>query len=174
MSYPKLRIMWSVAWGVICLLPITLWIQSYWWVINVQTPIVASRAFQFSCIPGRMWVGLHPIRTQYDQEVGSREFSLSISRLPILTFGLKTHQFLHLTCLSTSLVPARSACDSHAGFLGVGSCAYGRPLDSVASQPSYAATLDNARVGRAGLDRVCDEVFILLGKRQIIWANAIS
>jgi len=30
MKYRKLRIAWSVAWGVLCLLLIVLWVRSYW------------------------------------------------------------------------------------------------------------------------------------------------
>jgi hypothetical protein len=31
MKYRKLRIAWSVAWGVVSLLLIVLWVRSYWW-----------------------------------------------------------------------------------------------------------------------------------------------
>jgi len=31
MKYRKLRIAWSVAWGVACLLLVVLWVRSYWW-----------------------------------------------------------------------------------------------------------------------------------------------
>ena len=31
MKYRKLRIAWSVAWGVACLLLVALWVRSYWW-----------------------------------------------------------------------------------------------------------------------------------------------
>ena len=31
MKYRKLRIAWSVAWGVVCLLVVALWVRSYWW-----------------------------------------------------------------------------------------------------------------------------------------------
>ena len=31
MKYRKLRIAWSVGWGVVCLLMIALWVRSYWW-----------------------------------------------------------------------------------------------------------------------------------------------
>ena len=36
MKYRKLRIAWSVAWGVACLLLIALWVRSYWWVERVE------------------------------------------------------------------------------------------------------------------------------------------
>jgi hypothetical protein len=31
MKYRKLRIAWSVGWGVLCLLLVALWVRSYWW-----------------------------------------------------------------------------------------------------------------------------------------------
>src|SRR5918995_3829478 len=31
MKYGKLRIAWSVGWGLLCLLLIVLWVRSYWW-----------------------------------------------------------------------------------------------------------------------------------------------
>jgi len=31
MKYRKLRIAWSVAWGIACLLLVALWVRSYWW-----------------------------------------------------------------------------------------------------------------------------------------------
>ena len=42
MKYRKLRIAWSVAWGVVCLLLIALWVRSYGWydtIYYVQSPI---------------------------------------------------------------------------------------------------------------------------------------
>jgi hypothetical protein len=40
MKYRNLRIAWSVAWGVVCLLLVVLWVRSYWWAdaINQLTP----------------------------------------------------------------------------------------------------------------------------------------
>jgi hypothetical protein len=32
MKHRKLRIAWSVAWGIACVLLIVLWVRSYWWV----------------------------------------------------------------------------------------------------------------------------------------------
>src|SRR4029079_3358407 len=36
MRYRKLRIAWSVAWGVVAVLLIVLWVQSYWWFNHAQ------------------------------------------------------------------------------------------------------------------------------------------
>src|SRR5262245_49963380 len=39
MRFRKLRIAWSVFWGVACLLLIVLWVRSYWWndLLLIQT-----------------------------------------------------------------------------------------------------------------------------------------
>jgi hypothetical protein len=36
MKYRKLRIAWSVAWGIVAVLMIALWVRSYWWTSGVQ------------------------------------------------------------------------------------------------------------------------------------------
>jgi hypothetical protein len=36
MRFRKLRIAWSVAWGIACVLLIVLWVRSYWWVDTVS------------------------------------------------------------------------------------------------------------------------------------------
>jgi hypothetical protein len=38
MGYRKLRIAWSVACGIVCLLLILLWVRSYWWWIECYVP----------------------------------------------------------------------------------------------------------------------------------------
>src|SRR6476659_6230618 len=35
MKYRKLRIAWSVVWGILCLLMITLWVRSYWQIEHI-------------------------------------------------------------------------------------------------------------------------------------------
>jgi hypothetical protein len=38
MRYRKLRIAWSVVWGVACVLLIALWVRSYWWADELRNP----------------------------------------------------------------------------------------------------------------------------------------
>ena len=40
MKYRKLRIAWSVAWGVVAVLLCVLWVRSYWWADDVTMPNV--------------------------------------------------------------------------------------------------------------------------------------
>jgi hypothetical protein len=35
MKYRKLRIAWSVAWGVVAVLLVVLWVRSYWWIDGI-------------------------------------------------------------------------------------------------------------------------------------------
>jgi hypothetical protein len=46
MSFRKLRIAWSMFWGLICVLLIVLWVRSYWWsdVVQVIAPTCDARA----------------------------------------------------------------------------------------------------------------------------------
>ena len=53
MKYRKLRIAWSVAWGVVCLLLVALWVRSYYYqdVFEAKT---SWRQFQIKSWPGRL------------------------------------------------------------------------------------------------------------------------
>ena len=42
MRFRKLRIAWSVTWGIACVLLIVLWVRSYWWGKRNCIPIVRS------------------------------------------------------------------------------------------------------------------------------------
>jgi hypothetical protein len=57
MRFRKLRIAWSVVWGIACVLLIVLWARSYWWVNTFGLPATANRVFQVTVAPGRFLVG---------------------------------------------------------------------------------------------------------------------
>ena len=44
MKYRKLRIAWSVAWGIAGLLLFALWVRSYWWLDALVVPRSAGRS----------------------------------------------------------------------------------------------------------------------------------
>jgi hypothetical protein len=50
MRYRKLRIAWSVVFGILCLLLIALWVRSYWWVdvVKVKPPELELTAWSIS------------------------------------------------------------------------------------------------------------------------------
>src|SRR4051794_32106050 len=46
MNFRKLRIAWSVFWGLACVLLIVLCVRSYWWATNIQLPPLMSHGIQ--------------------------------------------------------------------------------------------------------------------------------
>jgi hypothetical protein len=43
MKYRKLRIAWSVVWGVVAVLLLVLWVWSYWWAVYLKAPYPEGR-----------------------------------------------------------------------------------------------------------------------------------
>jgi hypothetical protein len=60
MTYRKLRIAWSIAWGAHCLLVVTLWVRSYWWQNWFQWTF--ANGSQIDCVSasGLMQLGYGP------------------------------------------------------------------------------------------------------------------
>jgi hypothetical protein len=60
MKYRKLRIAWSVAWGLLCLLLIVLWVRSYWWIdYNYMRLRPMSKShITFWSMQGACWIGV--------------------------------------------------------------------------------------------------------------------
>jgi hypothetical protein len=50
--FRKLRIAWSMVWGVLCVLLIALWLRSYRWVDLLTLPINSTRTIQIGTFPG--------------------------------------------------------------------------------------------------------------------------
>jgi hypothetical protein len=46
MKYRKLRIAWSVSWGIVALLLCVLWVRSYWWFDNLNLSRAESKVIQ--------------------------------------------------------------------------------------------------------------------------------
>jgi 4-amino-4-deoxy-L-arabinose transferase-like glycosyltransferase len=53
MSFRKLRIAWSVGWGLVVVLLTVLWVRSYWWYEYAFKPIDFRRAISFSSQQGQ-------------------------------------------------------------------------------------------------------------------------
>jgi hypothetical protein len=70
MRYRKLRIAWSVVWGLACVLLIVLWVRSYWWCDIVSHRPSITIAFRllsdegqvsfFDCSESLPWLGEPP------------------------------------------------------------------------------------------------------------------
>jgi len=59
-KYHKLRIAWSVAWGIACLLLIALWVRSYWWIEQINVPVPGIRVIWLGSMPGSAKVAPYP------------------------------------------------------------------------------------------------------------------
>src|SRR6186713_3174521 len=57
MKYRKLRVAWSVVWGVVAVLFCALWVRSYWWVdsLYVKLPNPQRNLIICSGLGGTMW-----------------------------------------------------------------------------------------------------------------------
>ncbi len=58
MKHRKLQIAWSVAWGIVAVLLIALWVRSYWWCDDLVGPLGATRSFYVWSDKGHIGVGL--------------------------------------------------------------------------------------------------------------------
>jgi hypothetical protein len=54
-TFRKLRIAWSVAWGILAVLLCVLWVRSYWWVETAYWDITTTRRISISSMPGALW-----------------------------------------------------------------------------------------------------------------------
>jgi hypothetical protein len=57
LRYRKLRIAWSVGWGVICAMLIALWARSYWRMDYLTGMLTANRQIEIYSIQGRLSIG---------------------------------------------------------------------------------------------------------------------
>src|SRR3954464_3028735 len=58
MKFRKLRISWSVFWGLACVLLIVLWVRSQTWIDQVFVPLGHSTYFVFGSMPNTFGFGL--------------------------------------------------------------------------------------------------------------------
>jgi hypothetical protein len=57
MKYRKLRIAWSVGWGIACLLLVVLWVRSYWWTDSANCPLPGGKTFLVNSLRGQLSIG---------------------------------------------------------------------------------------------------------------------
>jgi hypothetical protein len=58
MKYRKLRIAWSVAWGIVAVLLVVLWVRSYWRMDQLIHSVSPSDYFGCTTIQGEIQLGL--------------------------------------------------------------------------------------------------------------------
>jgi hypothetical protein len=59
MRYRKLRIAWSVAWGVVAVLLIVFWVRSFWYIETLNLPSVFHRSVEFNHGGGTLIVSVY-------------------------------------------------------------------------------------------------------------------
>jgi hypothetical protein len=64
-KYRKLRIGWSVAWGVVAVLIGLLWVRSYSWWDNVEWPAMHTHSVYLVSLQGRFGVGVGSVDPQF-------------------------------------------------------------------------------------------------------------
>jgi hypothetical protein len=57
MKYRKLRIVWSVVWGIICLLVVALWVRSYWKNDQIVHRVSATEYVALTAMRGQIAIG---------------------------------------------------------------------------------------------------------------------
>src|SRR5690242_16490104 len=58
MRFRKLRIAWSVFWGIACVPLIVLWVRSYAYIDILDAPITASRSIYFTSERAGFWIAV--------------------------------------------------------------------------------------------------------------------
>jgi hypothetical protein len=76
MKYRKLRIAWTVACGVLCLLLIVLWVRSQTLKDSIAIRITADRGLTLASTPGVVWIKLWTDTTNF----ATRRWSYSVER----------------------------------------------------------------------------------------------
>src|SRR4051812_46809034 len=75
MKYRKLRIAWSVGWGVACVLLIVLWVRSFWWRDYAYARVVSSATqttyYDASSVQGGVTILAMDHPTQPSSRLGS-------------------------------------------------------------------------------------------------------
>src|SRR4051794_22609027 len=90
MRFRKLRIAWSVFWGVACVLLIALWVRSYLWIDSITMPIGTKSAAQVGAAGSRVFVQFFP-----NNYAAKRTNATGIESFP-LGWSWRTHQFITL------------------------------------------------------------------------------
>jgi hypothetical protein len=58
MKHRNLRIAWSVAWGIVAVLLIALWVRSCWTMDSIAVPVSRTKKFDFCSMPGACGCGI--------------------------------------------------------------------------------------------------------------------
>jgi hypothetical protein len=143
MSYHKLRIAWSVGWGIVCLLLIALWVRSYWWTDTIYYVQRPSHFLHLGSVPGAIFVLEDDVLIELSYGGRPRQTSWYTGRSADEPILFRDFWIFRAVLFGTLLVSR-----------AVGSRARRCPWATLAIQPSHAANRHDAGGGGAGLDRL--------------------
>src|SRR5689334_15680121 len=102
MKYRKLRIAWSVVWGVVAMLLVVLWVRSYWWYDWADNKVCSMN--------GKLWIreqfiltgrtSLHPLRNPGPARFGVSSLSAQKYNLNSIGAGFALPYWLLLVLFS--------------------------------------------------------------------------
>jgi hypothetical protein len=93
MRFRKLRIAWSVAWGVIAVLLIVLWVRSYWWYDLIMEGISDTRGITGSSWEGELSLSWAPIEQSIGEFHWATEAEGVSSPTKVLGFSIDVRSF---------------------------------------------------------------------------------
>src|SRR6478609_7250090 len=86
MRFRKLRIAWSVAWGLACVLLIVLWVRSYWWCDTYSLHQMGNVQLSTNSLRGEIVLNWNADRYGWDGQ-GYRSYPASEVVLPVYSSG---------------------------------------------------------------------------------------
>src|SRR3954451_3787256 len=102
LRFRKLRIAWSVFWGLACVLLILFWVRSYWRIDNIRFPILQTNLVGAWSIQGTIAVyhamyqpGFFNRRwfMKDDDEVNQETIATTLDMIAGITFVVQTYNY---------------------------------------------------------------------------------
>ncbi len=101
MKHRKLRIAWSVAWGVVAVLLVGLWVRSYWYLDQLTLPINRGASITVGDVQGVLIIGFmsFPAKWEVNQMSTSRWVATdsSAAERPSRFWGGIRHQKINMS-----------------------------------------------------------------------------
>jgi len=92
MKYRKLRIAWSVVWGIACVLLIALWVRSYWRFDSLTGAAIYWNDFLIQSVEGLLFVSVDPSGKYDHLELTSDVLTEPANPEHIFQFGSNPNQ----------------------------------------------------------------------------------
>jgi hypothetical protein len=116
MKYRKLRVAWSVGWGILCVLLIVLWVRSYWRMDSAWLHFSNPNALRFNSTAGQLRMEAYHNEGSWAYEPKLLDSTpIDYSHVPLPKFGIELnsayvvlllpHWLKGLICLALAAVP---------------------------------------------------------------------